>query len=165
MRKSFHLKYDVTRGLQFDEFREMIESEYQSNARTMLDQIRQLQDGQTTWLASTFEEPMKRESNLVYGEFIDGKYNVLNVQATQVKVLDERKLAACGLGALCMGLVVGSLSTPVGGTIAAGSILAASGAKAAYDYKKGLPDVIYGYIFKELSDKGVITGSNGRLNT
>ena len=37
-----------------------------------------------------------------------------------------------------------------------GSILAAGGAKAMYDYLKVLPNLIYGYILKELNEKNVI---------
>jgi hypothetical protein len=49
---------------------------------------------------------------------------------------------------------------PLDGVCAIGSILVASGAKAIYDYRNALPDLIYGYIIKKLVDESVINVEN-----
>jgi hypothetical protein len=160
IRKGFQLKYEITRGLQLSELQEIIQSECGSSSRLMLEEIKKLSQGQSTWLATTLSDSTKRDTILIYGKLVDDKYDVLNIRATQVKQFDERKLIACGLGAVCAGVLFGAVATPVAGLIASGSILAASGVKAAYDYQKILPDLIYGYIFKELVHKDVITVEN-----
>jgi len=160
MRKGFQLTYDVTRGLQLNELQELIQSEHGEDAQLMLKEVQKLSEGQSTWLAATSGNEMKRDSILIFGKIVNGKYDILNVRATQIKTLDEQKLIACGIGALCAGVIVGSFATPLAGVIASGSILAASGAKAIFDSRKVLPDLIYGYIFKELIDKSVINVEN-----
>jgi hypothetical protein len=160
MRKGFQLTYDITRGLQSNELQELIQSEHGEDAQFMLKEVQKLTEGQSTWLATTSANAMKRDSIVLFGKIVNGKYDILNVRATQIKTLDEQKLIGCGIGALCTGVIVGSIATPIAGVIAGGSILAASGAKAFYDYRKVLPDLIYGYIFRELIDKNVINVEN-----
>jgi hypothetical protein len=160
MQKGFQLTYDVTRGLQLNELEELIQSEHGEDAQFMLKEVQKLSEGQSTWLATTSGNATKRDSILIFGKIVNGKYDILNVRATQIKTLDQQKLIGCGIGALCAGVIVGSIATPIAGVIASGSILAASGAKAMFDYRKVLPDLIYGYIFKELIDKRVINVEN-----
>jgi hypothetical protein len=160
MQKGFQLTYDVTRGLQLNELEELIQSEHGEDAQFMLKEVQKLSEGQSTWLATTSGNATKRDSILIFGKIVNGKYDILNVRATQIKTLDQQKLIGCGIGALCAGVIVGSIATPIAGVITSGSILAASGAKAMFDYRKVLPDLIYGYIFKELIDKRVINVEN-----
>jgi hypothetical protein len=160
IRKGYQLKYDVIRGLQLNELQEMIQSELGSNSQFMFEQIQKLSQGESTWLATTINQSTKRDTILVYGELVDSKYNVLNIQATQIKQFDERKLLFYGLGALFAGVLAGSVTTPVAGMVVGGALLAASSVKAVNDYQKDLPDLIYGYIFKELLNKNIITFQN-----
>ncbi|UJR29446.1 hypothetical protein I4U23_010658 [Adineta vaga] len=160
MRKGFQLKYDVTRGIQLNELQELIQTEHEKETQFMLKEVENLSEGQSTCLATTSVDTMKRDSILIFGKFVGGKYDILNVRATQIKTIDEQKLITCGIGAACAGFLVGSIATPVVGAITAGSILVAGGAKAIYDYQKAIPDLIYSYIFKELTDKNVISIDN-----
>ena len=111
IRKGFQLKYDIIRGLQLTELQEMIQSELGSDSQFMLEEIEKLSSGQSTWLATTISQRKKRDTILVYGEIVDGKYDVLNVRATQIKEFDEQKLLAYGLGALVAGVLVGTVAT------------------------------------------------------
>jgi hypothetical protein len=160
MRKGFQLTYDVTRGLQLNELQELIQSEHDEDAQFMLKEVEKLSEGQSTWLATTSVNAMKRDSILIFGKIVNGKYDILNVRAKQIKKLDEQKLIACGIGAFCAGVIVGSVVSPILGVLAGGSILAASGTKAIFDYRKVLPNLFYGYIFKELIHKNVINIEN-----
>jgi hypothetical protein len=127
----------------------------------MLKEVQKLSEGQSTWLATTSANTIKRDSILIYGKIVDGKYDILNVRATQIKTFDEQKLIACGIGALSVGIIVGAITMPLAGVITSGLILAASGAKAMRDFRKSLPNLIYGYIFKDLiDDKNVINIKN-----
>jgi hypothetical protein len=161
IRKGFQLKYKTTRGLQFDELEEMIQLEQGSDSQFMLKQIQQLSEGQSTWLGTTVADSNERDTILVYGSFIDGKYNVLNVRTTQIKQLHEQKLLACGVGSLCAGILVRSILSPIAGLFTSGSILAVCTAKTIYDYRRTLPDVMYGYIFNELMRKNVVNADVG----
>lgn len=160
MRKGFQLSYDVTRGLQADELEELIQSEHGEDAQFMLKEVQKLSEGESTCLGATSGDSKKRDTTLVFGRMVNDKFDILNVRTTQIKTLDEQKLIACGIGAICTGVLVGSIATPIAGVIASGSILAASGAKAIHDYQEVVPDLIYGYIFKELTDKKVLTVKN-----
>ena len=160
MRKGFQLRYDVTRGLQSDELEELIQSEHGEDAQFMLKEVQKLSEGESTCLGATSGDAKKQDTTLVFGRMINDKFDILNLQATQIKKLDEQKLIACGIGAICTGVLVSSIATPIAGVIAGGSILAASSAKAIHDYQKVMPDLIYGYIFKELTDKKVFNVEN-----
>ena len=78
---------------------------------------------------------------------IKDTFDIVNVRATQIKTLDEQKLIACGVGAICTGVLFGS-------------ILAGISAKVIHDYQNVVPDLIYGYIFKKLTDKKVFSIEN-----
>jgi hypothetical protein len=88
---------------------------------------------------------------------------VLNVRATQTKKLDKQKLIAYGIGATCACVLVSSFATPIVAMIGSATILATGGAKAVYDYRENLSDLLYGYIFKELTDKNIITVEKGQF--
>jgi hypothetical protein len=156
IRKGFQLNYKITRGLQFDELEEMIQSEHGSDSQFMLKQIQQLSEGQSTWLGTTIASSNKRDTILVHGSLINEKYDVLNVRTTQIKQLNGQKLLACGVGSLCAGALVSSIFSLIAGLFTSGSILAICTAKTVYDYRRTLPDVIYGYIFNELMRENVV---------
>ncbi|CAF1534641.1 unnamed protein product [Adineta steineri] len=161
MQKGFQLTYDKTCGLQLDELQELIQLEHKENAQFMFKEIQKLSEEQSTWLAATSGDTIERNTIVVFGKIVDGKYDILTVRATQIKTFDKQKLIACGIGAFSLGVCVGAIATPLFGMLAGGLILAASGVKTMYDYQKDLPNLIYGYIFQQLTDKNVITVENG----
>ncbi|CAF3506058.1 unnamed protein product [Adineta steineri] len=139
MQKGFQLTYDKTCGLQLDELQELIQLEHEENAQFMFKEIQKLSEGQSTWLAATSGDTIERNTIVVFGKIVD----------------------ACGIGAFSLGVCVGAIATPLFGMLAGGSILAASGVKTMYDYQKDLPNLIYGYIFQQLTDKNVVNVENG----
>lgn len=161
IQKSFHLKYDMTRGLQFDELRELIGSYRDSNAQFVLEELQKLSNGQSTCLAAPSNDPKASETTVIFGQMFDNKYDVLDIRVKQTAEIDQQKLAAIAVGAACAGIVVGAIATPVVGAITTGAILTSAGLKTMRDHQKSRPDLLYAYIFKELNDKQVLRLDEG----
>lgn len=161
IQKSFHLEYDMTRGLQFDELRELIGSDRDSNAQFVLEQLQKLSNGQSTCLAAPSNDPKAPKTTVIFGQMFDNKYDVLDIRVKQTTEIDQQKLAAVAVGAACAGIVFGAIATPVAGAIATGAILTSAGLKTICDHQKSRPDLLYAYIFKELNDKKVLRLEDG----
>jgi len=90
----------------------------------------------------------------------NGKFDVLVVRASQAKEVDKTKLMFIGLVSSSLGCVVGSVVNPAAGVIAGGMVLGAASLKAVFDFQKSSPDLIYGYIIKNLYDQNLLNISN-----
>ena len=161
MQKSFHMKYDMTRGLQFDELQELLGSDHGSNAQFVLEEVQKLSNGQSTCLVSPSENLKGSEITLIFGQKLNEKYDVLDIRVQQTMEIDQQKLASIAVGAACAGIFVGTIATPIAGAIATGAILAGMGLKTAHDKQKSQPDLLYAYIFKQLNDKQVLRFEDG----
>ncbi|CAF0728806.1 unnamed protein product [Adineta steineri] len=161
MQESFHLKHDMTRGLQFDELRELIESDHDSNAQFILKELQKLSKGQSMCLSVSSNSPKAPEITVIFGQMLNNKYDVLNIRVKQTTEIDQQKLKAVAVGAACAGIAVSAIATPVAGVITTGAILTSAGLKTIHDRQKLRPDLLYAYIFKELSDKEILWFEDG----
>lgn len=161
MQKSFHLKYDMTRGLQFDELQELIEVDRDSNAQFVLEELQKLSNGQSTCLAAPSPDPRTQETTVIFGQKLNNKYDVLDIRVKQTAEIDQQKLAAVAVGAACAGIFVGTIATPVVGILTTGAILTSAGLKSIHDHQKSQPNLLFAFIFKELNDKNVLRFENG----
>jgi hypothetical protein len=86
------------------------------------------------------------------------------VHATQTKEFARDKLLACGLGAVCAGMLVGCIyMDPAVGLATGLAFFTASGVKAAYDYTNQMPDVLCGYILQELLQLNALQIQNNNV--
>ena len=161
MQRSFHMKYDTTRGLQFDELQELIGSDHGSNAQLVLEEVQKLSNGQSTCLVGPSENSKTSEITLIFGQKLNDKYDVLDIRVQQTMEIDRQKLASISVGAACAGIFFGTIATPIAGAITAGAILAGAGLKTVHDRQKSQPDLLYAYIFKQLNDKQVLRFEDG----
>jgi hypothetical protein len=157
IRESFKLKMDITKGVTKDEMNEVVDATTDPDLKNALKGVTLVGDSKTLLTLDNTERKKYRKALVVYERRTDGKYNVLVVYATQVKELAVDKLVACGLGSVCAGIVAGVITmNPAVGVGTAVVLSAGSGAKAAYDYTKDMPDVLCGYILEELVKKHVL---------
>jgi hypothetical protein len=157
IRESFKLKMDITKGVTKDEMNEVVDATTDPDLKNALKGVTLVGDSKTLLTLDNTERTKYRKALVVYERRTDGKYNVLVVYATQVKELAVDKLVACGLGSVCAGIVAGVITmNPAVGVGTAVVLSAGSGAKAAYDYTKDMPDVLCGYILEELVKKHVL---------
>jgi hypothetical protein len=128
----------------------------------MLQRLLNLSEGEDMLLAATEEgENHTRYSWVVKGEKMkSGKFDVLVVRATQGKQVDKKKLMAIGLASTSVGCIIGAVVNPVAGMITGSPMLEAAGLKTVFDFQKSPPDLIYGYIIKNLNDKNLLNISN-----
>jgi hypothetical protein len=157
IRESFRLKMDITKGVTKDEMSEVVNATTDPDLKNALKGVKLVGDSKTLLTLDNTERTKYRKALVVYGRRTDEKYDVLVVYATQVKELAVDKLVACGLGSVCAGILAGVVTmNPAVGVGTAVVISAGSGAKAAYDYTKDMPDVLCGYILEELVQKKVL---------
>jgi hypothetical protein len=155
--ESFRLKMDITKGVTKDEMIEVVDATIDPDLKNALKGVKLVGDSKTLLTLDNTERTKYRKALVVYGRRTDGKYDVLIVYATRVKELAVDKLVACGLGSVCAGILAGVVTmNPAVGIGTAVVISAGSGAKAAYDYTKEMPDVLCGYILEELVQKQVL---------
>ncbi|CAF1288845.1 unnamed protein product [Rotaria sordida] len=166
VKEAVTLTHDFLKGLHEAEFQELIEDTEEPYLRTLLQKVLDLREGEMTLLASTREEKNhSRLSWVVKGERMkNGKFDIVQVNACQVKEIDKQKIAAYSLAAASLGCVIGAVANPVVGMITGSAALAAGGLKTAFDVKKCPRDVIYGYILKYLQDKNLLNISNSNTD-
>jgi len=70
-----------------------------------------------------------------------------------------------GLVSNSFGCVVGTVVNPVAGMIVGGIALGAASLTAVFDFQKSSPDLIYGYIVKNLYDQNLLNISNTNTST
>ncbi len=161
-RKAFKMEFNVSKGLRPDELEQKARSLTETE-KLLFKKIGELPNNQSTILAATKEENHMRQTCIVYGENIDGKFDTLRIWAYQVKKLDQQKLLACGVGAAAAGLILSATASPLVGVPAGVAIAGVGMFKAAYDIHQSIPDVMYGYIFHELQQKHTLQVRNGRI--
>lgn len=161
MQRFFHMKYDMTRGLQFDKLQGLIGSDHGSNAQFVLEEVQKLSNGQSTRLVSPSENPKTLEITLIFGQKLNDKYDVLDIRVQQTMEIDQQKLASIAVRATCAGIFLGTIATPGVGLFTTGAILASAGLKTVHDKQKSQPDLLYAYIFKQLNDKQVLRFEDG----
>lgn len=156
--EAFQLKFDYTRGLAKNEIPDLINSISDRDLKETLKDVKLLGESKANITIDQKTGSYYRKALVAYVQRKDGKYDVLVVYATQTKKLDYDKVAACGVGAVCLGVLAGfvTLNPWVGVAVGVGAA-AASGAKAAYDYSKPVPDVLCGFMLHELVKQQILT--------
>ncbi|CAF0728818.1 unnamed protein product [Adineta steineri] len=156
--EAFQLKCDVTRGLARNEIPDLIDSIPDRDLKQTLKGVKLLGESKVNMTIDQKTGSYYKKALVAYVQRQDGKYDVLVVCATQTKELDYDKVLACGVGAVCLGVLAGfvTLNPWVGVGVAAGAA-AASGAKGAYDYCQPMPDVLSGFMLHELVRKQILT--------
>ena len=158
IRESFELKFDHTRGLGRNEISDFIESLSDPDLKRTLKGVKLLGDNRANMTIDQKTGSYYRKALIAYTQRKDGKYDLLVVYATQTKELDYNKVAACGLGSICLGILAGFVTmNPWVGAGVATVAAASSGAKAAYDYSQPMPDVLCGFMLEELVRRRVLT--------
>lgn len=163
MQTTFQIKYDLTRGLQSDELKELIGSDRQCNGNSLVEELKKLSNGHSTCLAMSPTDSKGSETNVIFGQMFDNKFDVLDIQVIQTTEIDKQKLAAVTVGAACAGVVAGMIATPVVGILATSAILGSAGLKIMYDQQMSQSNLLFGYIFKQLNDKRVIRLEDGNV--
>lgn len=98
-----------------------------------------------------------RKALVAYIQRKDGKYDILVVYATQTRELDYNKVAVCGVGSVCLGILADFVTmNPWAGVVVGACAAASSGAKGAYDYGKPMPNVLCGFMLEELVRRRVL---------
>ncbi|CAF0755981.1 unnamed protein product [Adineta steineri] len=156
--EAFQLKFDLTRGLTKNEIPDLIDSISDPDVKQTLKGVRLLGESKANMTIDQKTGSFYKKALVAYVQRNDGKYDVLVVYATQTKQLDYDKVAACGVGAVCMGVLAGFLTVnPWIGITVGACTAAASGAKGAYDYSKPVPDVLCGFMLHELVRQKILT--------
>jgi hypothetical protein len=152
IRQSFSLKIKVSKGVTDSELERIAKATKESELKQLLTSVVLVGESDATLTVDAEDGNNYRKSFVVFNRRAGtDKYDILVVQASQVKEFDYRKLTACGLGAIISGIAVGLVTAnPAIGVCVGGAVAAASGSKAVYDYKKQMPDVVSGYILDEL---------------
>ena len=159
IQQTITLDHDISRGLEETELKELINDTQERTVRDMLQRLSNLKEGEDLLLATTEErENHIRYSWLVKGERIKGgKFDVIVIRATQAKQVDKSKLMAAGVASGSVGLILGTaLGLPLG-VFAGSAMFGATALKITSDLQKSHPDLIYGYIIKDLCDKQLLS--------
>lgn len=156
--EAFQLKFDYTRGLTKNEIPDLIDSISDPNLKQTLKGVRLLGESEANITIDQKTGSYYRKALVAYVQRNDGKYDVLVVYATQTKALDYDKVVACGVGAVCLGVLAGFVTlNPWVGVGVGACAAAASGAKGAYDYCRPVPDVLCGFMLHELVRQKILT--------
>ncbi len=86
IRESFKLKMDITKGVTKDEMNEVVDATTDPDLKNALKGVTLVGDSKTLLTLDNTERTKYRKALVVYERRTDGKYNVLVVYATQVKV-------------------------------------------------------------------------------
>ncbi|UJR06591.1 hypothetical protein I4U23_010875 [Adineta vaga] len=98
--ETFTVTHTFTKGLTPSELHILISRATPIAKQRLLQQVRLLSDGhdgQAILLASIELDHKMSNSWVVRAEFKNGKFDLLSVFATQIKELNEAKVAACGV--------------------------------------------------------------------
>lgn len=167
MQQTITLDHDISRGLAETELKELINDTQELTVRHMLERLLNLNEGEDILLATTEERGNHtRYSWLVKGDRMKGgKFDVIIIRAKQAKQVDKSKTIAAGVASSSVGLILGTTLGLPAGAIACGAMLGAVALKTASDLQKSHPDLIYGYIIKDLCDKQLLTIPNTNVNS
>jgi hypothetical protein len=155
--ESFTLKTSSKTGISKNELVDYIAGTTDPDLKRELEGIILLGDGGSALNIDSKTNTKYQKSLAVYGKRPDNKYDVLVVSSTQEKKLGTDKLIAAGAGSVCAGILVGTVTmSPVAGISTFIILASGSGVKATYDYSKEMPDVVLGYILKELVERGTM---------
>lgn len=156
--EAFQLKFDQTNGLTKNDIPDLLDSISDPDLKETLKGVKLLGESKINMTIDQKTGSHYRKAFVAYIQRNDGKYNVLIVYAKQIKNLDYDKVAACGVGAVCLGVLAGFLTmNPWIGVGVGACAAAASGAKGAYDYSKPVPDVLCGFMLHELVRQRILT--------
>ncbi len=152
------LQYVTRKSMSLTGLSSMIDSTRELTKRKLLDQIRLLGAGETILLAATEETNYGQERNswVIQATNSNSTYDLIVVNARQIKQFDKKKLLACGLVTVFVTGLGTLLLPPYGGLVAGIVWTTVVVGKAVVDYRLTLPDVIHGYILKDMNDKNLL---------
>ncbi|UJR07182.1 hypothetical protein I4U23_011470 [Adineta vaga] len=162
IRFSFEIQWKKLKGIQPNELEILANKAKDAEVKLLYENVLTTlkNDGESTLIASTSndnEDTTRRKSTVIFAEKHNKKYDLLVVNATQMKQINKQKLATFCLFAVPAGLILSSVATPFITGLSVLSFATTLGLKTAYEYYyEIMPEIIYGYIFKELEEQNLL---------
>ena len=177
MREHFELTYDTYQGYTQEEFDQVINETVDPDKKLFLSELRPRGDGREKLHQGETNSSMSRRYERMVGCVVrrpDGKYNIIVVKASQIKEIESKKLLACGVGVVALGILAGVALGSVGfdllaakGAAVAGIAVIGGGAVAigskTDSERNNMPDVVCGFIVYELERRDVLVISNNQI--
>jgi len=176
MRERFELTHEVYRGHPKAEFEEVILQTSDSVRKNLLSELRPRGDGCEKLQKWAYNSCSSKKYERLFGCAVlrpSGQYNIIVVNASQIKELESKKLFACGIGAVALGALGGVAFGSVGiGLVAANTAIGIGGAAVAgglaiyakmYSEKNNMPDVVCGYIIYEMERRNIFSITNNQI--
>ncbi|UJR19596.1 hypothetical protein I4U23_022730 [Adineta vaga] len=153
MKESFTMQRRDHKGITNEQFENMTTRTKDSALKAIMEETQLFGDSGAVLSDSRVIGSVYTRSLIVYQQRPDGKYNVVIAHAIQKKDVNYQKLLICGGLAIVAGFLTRRLDVTIG-------VAGLAAAKAASDYVANMPDVIAGYILKELTDCNLVTLPN-----